>query len=564
MARKVRLPLYGPAQAEGPLGPLPVRRKALGILYYLALEGPTRREKLADLLWGHGAASQNLRVELTHLRGFFGREAFRGRVLELPPGVELDQTPGANEVMEGLEDLSPEFTGWLQGVRARLAVPKEALPIPERLKEVRPPALVVLVGPPGSGRRALARSLAERLGLPFRDGLGSSSGVFYLSDPLPSKEEALRLRPTPGQVLVVARSAFGEDPSFLLALRTRFPAEITRVLQVPRLGWGEVRRAYLRNLPFERAARFYLESGGRPEILRELLALDDPEALPQRVRAMVALEARHLPEEARRALEVLSLHPGPFPPEMAEAMGVEAQVGELERRGWLLFVEGRYRWAEPQFRRYLSSGTAPGERLRLHRRLADFFRDVGDLVAEAYHRWASGQPLEPGRWSRSLVGWRRFMADPTFPRTGFPLPEVLMGLGSPLALDDLPEELELVSWDGEAVEVSLVLDGPAVVHLEGQVYQRLPLGMGVDTQAFPFRLFFGDKGVYFLPSEVKARYFWGAVFPQNPLDYLFFLLPGIYHLGLGTQGLAVLTLKAYRPASGTTRVLAPLGQLVEV
>lgn len=136
---KVRLPLYGPARAEGPLGPLPLRRKALGILYYLALEGPTRREKLADLLWGHGAALQNLRVELTHLRRVFGKGTFQGRILELPPGVELDPTPEGEEVLEGLEDLSPAFTDWVHVQRARREVPKEALPLLEGLKEVRPP-----------------------------------------------------------------------------------------------------------------------------------------------------------------------------------------------------------------------------------------------------------------------------------------------------------------------------------------------------------------------------------------------------------------------------------------
>lgn len=333
MTRRVRLPLYGPARAEEPLGPVPLRRKALGLLYYLALEGPTRREKLADLLWSHGAALQNLRVELTHLRSFLGKDAFRGPVLELPPGVELDRSPGVGEVMEGLKGLSPAFAEWVHTVRARLLAPKEALSLPERLKEVRPPALVVLIAPPGSGQEAVARALAERLGLPFRQGQGSGPGVVYFGDPLPPKEEALKLRPTPGQVLVVARSAFGEDPSFLLALRASFPAEMTRVLQVPRLPWAEARRVYLRRLPFERSARFYLESGGRPELLKELLSLGDPEAFPQRVRAMVALEARHLPEAARRALEVLALHPGSFPPELAGALGVEEHLGELERRG---------------------------------------------------------------------------------------------------------------------------------------------------------------------------------------------------------------------------------------
>lgn len=134
----VRLPLFGPSRAEGPMGPLPLRRKALGILYYLALEGPTRRERLADLLWGHRVALQNLRSELTHLRSFFGKEAFRGPVLTLPPGVELDRTPGSGEAMEGLEDLSPAFADWVYGWRTRLAPGEEGTPFPKRLEAVRP------------------------------------------------------------------------------------------------------------------------------------------------------------------------------------------------------------------------------------------------------------------------------------------------------------------------------------------------------------------------------------------------------------------------------------------
>ncbi|WP_276325497.1 hypothetical protein [Thermus parvatiensis] len=50
--------------------------RALGLLYYLALEGPTPRGLLADLLYGHAQARQNLRVELHRLARALGRPAF--------------------------------------------------------------------------------------------------------------------------------------------------------------------------------------------------------------------------------------------------------------------------------------------------------------------------------------------------------------------------------------------------------------------------------------------------------------------------------------------------------
>ena len=109
----VRLPLFGPSRAEGPMGPLPLRRKALGILYYLALEGPTRRERLADLLWGHRVALQNLRSELTHLRSFFGKEAFRGPVLTLPRtwGTDEDHQGRGAHRLQALGERRPLFPG---------------------------------------------------------------------------------------------------------------------------------------------------------------------------------------------------------------------------------------------------------------------------------------------------------------------------------------------------------------------------------------------------------------------------------------------------------------------
>lgn len=547
----IRLPLYGPARAVGPRGLLPLRRKALALLYYLALEGPSRREKLASLLWDHGSAGQNLRSELAHLRRFFGKEAFRGPVLELPPGVELDPTPAGGEVMEGLEGLSPAFQEWLSLKRVRLGRGGEALSFPERLRQIKPPALLVLIGPPGSGREGLARALADRLRLPFREHPGPGPGVFYFSSPLPPPEEALALKPLPGQVLVVARSAFGEDPDFLLALRGRFPPELTTVYRVDRLSWPEARERLLRPLAFGAAARFYLESGGRVGILRELLAMGSPEALPQRIRAQVLLEARRLSPGGQRALVLLALHPGSLTEKAAACLGVGPALDELEHHGWLVFQGGRYRWTEPQFRPYLAKELAPGERLRLHRLLADCFQEVGDPVAEAFHRHQAGEEasLPSGGWRAVLEGVK--VASPVARRS--------VGLGLPRLLDS-PEEVVLVSFGGEPVEHTFFLEEEVVLHLSGSVYQELPLGLGVEEGALP--LFLEGEGVaYFLPVAEALACAQGVCLPENPLDHLLYLPPGFYRLGLGTKGLAEVRLRAYQPRTGDTPVLSPLGVL---
>lgn len=50
---------------------VPPTKKALGLIAYLALEGPASRARLADLLWSENdeeSARRNLRVELHRLR----------------------------------------------------------------------------------------------------------------------------------------------------------------------------------------------------------------------------------------------------------------------------------------------------------------------------------------------------------------------------------------------------------------------------------------------------------------------------------------------------------------
>ena len=227
----------------------------MAILYYLALEGPTRRALLADLLWGHGAALQNLRAELYHLHQVLGVEAFKGQdPLALPPFVVLDRTAGEGLALEGLEGLSPSWEEWLQGVRARLEPTEDALPV--ALRGVAPPFFLVLVAPPGAEPQGVARALAHEVGLPFRVGFGQGPGVFYLAPPLPRPELVGQALTNRQGVYVLERSPFGEDPPFLLAARAQYPPERFRVFPLSPLSWEEAREGDLRDLPFEEAARY--------------------------------------------------------------------------------------------------------------------------------------------------------------------------------------------------------------------------------------------------------------------------------------------------------------------
>lgn len=65
----LRLHLIGPIQVFRGETRLPLSRKAVTLLVYLALEGrPVHRTTAARLLWPHASGMQNLRVELSNLR----------------------------------------------------------------------------------------------------------------------------------------------------------------------------------------------------------------------------------------------------------------------------------------------------------------------------------------------------------------------------------------------------------------------------------------------------------------------------------------------------------------
>lgn len=128
----------GVPRVTGPAGLLDVTGKSLALLMFLALEGETPREVLADLLWsdqGGEAARRNLRVQLHRLRGSGlaewlevtpGAAALRGEVqvdlLALRAALAAGDAPGAAARVGGrfLDHLSvpgaAEFGAWQERV----------------------------------------------------------------------------------------------------------------------------------------------------------------------------------------------------------------------------------------------------------------------------------------------------------------------------------------------------------------------------------------------------------------------------------------------------------------
>ena len=110
--------LYRP---EGAPLPLPTRDAAL--LAWLALEGPTPRTRLAQLLWPDSdtdAARNALRQRLFQLRRQSGAELVAGNAtLTLAPGVTHDLAESDSVLGEGRHDFGPELAAWLEQQRGR-------------------------------------------------------------------------------------------------------------------------------------------------------------------------------------------------------------------------------------------------------------------------------------------------------------------------------------------------------------------------------------------------------------------------------------------------------------
>lgn len=510
------LKLWGPARLEYQGRELKLQRKGLAILYYLALEGATRREVLADLLWGHAAALQNLRVELHRLSQALaplGYTLFKAGEdpLQLPPFVTLDRTPSPGAPMEGLEEISVEFRAWLEGQRSQLmanssgTVGRERL-VQEVASQIILPSVLILTGRPGSGRTAFAQALAKALGMPFLEGpRGGGKALHYLRPPYADVSIERILTDREG-LWVVERSSYGEDPRLVLELRSHYPAERTRYIALPPLSWAEARASLLANLPFAQAAQLFLASGGSPGHLRELLAVPHNGAevpLPQRVRAQVQLEARMLSLEARLALERLSVHPGPYSQGLLDALEATPYLDELERRGWLVYA-GQWQFSDDASRRVLYLGLQPGRRQQYHRQAALQCAMEEQRMAEAYHRLMAGDTADWGTLVNTLPGWTRYglkawlgMSEtlPMGPSTS----EVAKG--SELVLLEearfgpgFEVEGRHVRWirtPSESTTSGIIWaahDKASLLHLKGHIYVENPLGVGISGRAVPLML----------------------------------------------------------------------------
>jgi len=512
----IQLKLWGPARLEYQGRELKIQRKGLAILYYLALEGATRREVLADLLWGHSAASQNLRVELHRLSQALaplGYTLFKAGEdpLQLPPFVTLDRAPSPGAPMEGLEEISVEFRAWLEGQRSQLVanstgtVGRERL-VQEVASQISLPSVLILTGRPGSGHTAFAQALAKALGIPFLEGpRGGGKALHYLRPPYTDVSMERILTDRDG-LWVVERSCYGEDPKLILELRSHYPAERTRYITLPPLSWAEARASMLSNLPFAQAARLFLASGGSPGHLRELLAVPHGGTelpLPQRVRAQVQLEARMLSLEARLALERLSVHPGPYSQGLLDALEATPHLDELERRGWLIYA-GQWQFADDASRRILYLGLQPGRRQQYHRQAALQCAMEEQRMAEAYHRLMAGDTADWGTFVNTLPGWTRYglkawlgMSE-TLPMS----PSISeVARGSELALLEearfgpgFEVEGRHVRWirtPSQGITSGIIWashDEASLLRLKGNVYVENPLGVGISGRAAPLTL----------------------------------------------------------------------------
>ncbi|MEJ2288916.1 MAG: hypothetical protein P8Y02_09780 [Deinococcales bacterium] len=390
-----------------------MRRKGLALLAYLALDGPARRDALADLLWGTENGRGNLRVELRRLNVAFGRD-LQGRgadPLELPGWLEVRIGGAPHDFLRSMEDLTPHFDEWLVVQRERMAA--EAEPFTgthawvDKLASMLPASAVVLLRvTPATDGRAEAQVLATALRRQLLEGpeVGSRPSVRLL--PPPFDDGQARAVARDGEsIWVVPLPAYGEEPLCVLEMRSMLRPERLFEVEVPPLSWPVARSDVLSELPFERAAPIYLQSGGNASFLAELME-SGPDVLPPRIHAAYLWEARHASLDARLALERLSVHPGPLPWTLIEVFEAQPSLDELERRGWLAFDAG-WRFADPVARRIVDLGLQPGRRQHFHLLAAEALEREGMALAALYHRREAGAVVDWEGAEASLTPWAR-------------------------------------------------------------------------------------------------------------------------------------------------------------
>lgn len=419
----LKLPLWGTAQLEFENQAVSIRKKSLALLYYLALEGATSRDTLADLIWDRLDATSNLRVELHDLRlklKPWGVQAFpRGQnPLKLPEGIVLEPGKRNTETrntsvqpMEGLErgldQISTAFEQWLAARRRSLIDPVQATWGREKLiatlaAQVQNSSVLVLSGLPGFDTTNVVRELARNLNLSFVEGLsGPARSLKFLKQPFAQNALENIVEHIEG-VVVVSLSTFGELPRLILELEERLSESRLIYVDLKPLSWVDARNGPLSHTNFSQAAQYYLETQGNPTHLQYLLAGTQSSAQGlqpfNKIASKIQLETRDLRYDARLALERLSIQPGSIPDGLIQALVAEPYLDELERSGWLRFADAWYVSFE-SVRRLIYTSNKPGFRVRTHQRAARYFESINEPLQAAFHR--SGA-LETTDWDELI------------------------------------------------------------------------------------------------------------------------------------------------------------------
>jgi len=532
------LPLYGVARLEKNGKILPIRRKSLAILYYLSLEGATRREQLAEMLWPHNKGNVNLRAEVYYLHKKFGLNlAQQPGLLTLPANVVLDISHQNGEALEGLEDISPDFDAWLTRKRFEIEF-RQQPPVWQSsarrlINELPVPGLWILAGPIGSGKRRLARALAEELELPFIKGWrAGATGVVYLEEPLPAFEDINKPYDWP-RVLVIAKPAFGEEPQLILQLRTVYPTERIRFLQVPKLSFSEA-SVFLKGLSFADASLYFIRSHGRDELLEEMV--NAKHEMPLKYRALYKIEARRLRRKSRLALERISICPEKINANLARRMGSEEDLEELERRGWLVYDDG-WRFADPIARRALEYDLPTGLKVQYHLRAADAWEQAGEPLLAAWHRLQAGSQEDLA--TLAARSGNHYAAAILSKSPGTRFSRKKFGKGQPLPLLEREvwgeglEQYETAwlilrpEYAGETVWLEFEpLEDDSILHISGQLIVLAPL-FGALQKHPPLVLHLGDIRFFLAPGKNEYQLPDGWLLPtEGEFKYDFFLPAG--------------------------------------
>ena len=519
--------------------PLPVRPVALAVLYYLALEGPTRREALAKLLRAPGV---DLHTELAQLEqelpNTWSSSLMTGtELLRLPPELITTVDPRQRDKadpLEGLDDIANEFQAWLEWMRhylvssASWGLGAHAVRVAASLE---PPYLLFVQPQPGDDVNAFARELAAALGEELRPAPGGEPGLYC--PPRPYSDELVQhILHDPHSIYVLEMPPLGDIPAPIQELRKSYPRSHSRLVKLPPLTWNEVSSGPLQGVPFELAARAYLTAQGNPSYLRELQEREHPLTpgarlpVPQHLQQLVQFYLTLLTPHARNSLERLAVHPGPIPDGLLLGFSVKPVLTELKRHRWLAFnSQGSYWYISSDLmRRVIYQSLHDGRRREYHQAAARHFRGVGDEHCAAYHEYlayasdeellAFEHPAQEGVRGPEVFGsvWAKHAFDEwlrtrrgDLPANGVAphsLPRSTVGRGAELRMEPMKDDgaveaqgawltLKRKPVDREPTQISWELpDRPALVRIHGRAYIANPLGCGLSGEATPLEVRF--------------------------------------------------------------------------